>query len=227
MAESHEKIEKQSEVIKQEKEKSEQLLLNILPYEIAEELKSKGRADVRRYNCASVLFADIKGFTKASQVMEAEEVVKTLEAYFSKFDEILSKHQIEKIKTIGDAYMCAGGLPIPNKSNPIDLVLTALEMQKFIQDKKENKLEFLEHIPSWELRIGIHTGALIAGVIGKKKFAYDVWGDTVNTASRMESCGEVGKINISEATYQLIKDFFVCEERGELEVKGKGKIPMY
>lgn len=221
LAESNERIQKQQKLLKEEKEKSDELLLNILPDEVADELKAKGKADVRSYAHASVLFADVKGFTQASQVLSPEEVVQKLEIYFTRFDEISLQHDIEKIKTIGDAYMCAGGIPVENESNPIDLTLTALQMQNFMNEQKD------KDATTWQLRVGINTGPLIAGVIGKTKFAYDIWGDTVNTASRMESSGVVGKVNISINTYQYVKDYFECEYRGQVDAKGKGKVDMY
>lgn len=221
-------LEKQRDLINQEKEKSERLLLNILPSEIADELKTKGKADVRQYKHVSVLFADIKGFTKAASLMDPSEVLKVLEIYFNAFDEIISQYPIEKIKTMGDAYMCAGGLPSPNKSNAIDLTLAALQMQQFMKEHNQELLaEDKADFPFWELRLGINTGPLIAGVIGRKKFIYDIWGDTVNVASRMESSGEVNKINVSGATYEYLKDFFECESRGKINAKGKGDIEMY
>ncbi len=221
-------LERQRDLINREKEKSEQLLLNILPAEIAEELKTRGRAEVRDYEMASVLFADIKGFTQASQVLPPARVVAVLEVYFYEFDEIISRHGIEKIKTIGDAYMCASGIPRTDPANPIKLVLAALEMQHFMKEYNATlPKDVASQIPVWELRVGINTGPLIAGVIGKMKFIYDVWGDTVNTASRMESAGEVNRVNISKATYEYVKDIFECEHRGKISAKGKGMVDMY
>ena len=228
MNEQSVQLEKQRDLIEQEKEKSEKLLLNILPAEVAEELKTRGKAEVRQYDMVSVLFADIKGFTVAAQNMEPAQVVSVLEVFFTAFDEIISKYGIEKIKTMGDAYMCAGGIPIANKTNPIDLVLAALEMQRFMKEHNQELLdEPGQELPYWELRIGINTGPLIAGVIGKNKFAYDIWGDTVNTASRLETSGEVNRINVSGTTYAVVKDFFDCEHRGKINAKGKGEIDMY
>lgn len=228
MNEQSKELERQRDLIEREKEKSENLLLNILPSEVAEELKARGRAEVREYKLVSVLFADIKGFTRASQVMQAADVVRALEIYFNAFDEIITRYHIEKIKTIGDAYMCAGGIPAVNQSNAIDITLAALEMQSFMQQHNKGLVaEKNTQLPFWELRLGVHSGPLIAGVIGKKKFIYDIWGDTVNTASRMESSGEVNRVNISGFTYELIKDFFECEYRGKIDVKGKGEIDMY
>ena len=216
--------EQEAQIIK-EMEKSDALLKNILPTETAEELKTKGYATPRLYKKVSILFTDFKGFTKSCEGLAPNELVSELHSYFVKFDDIVQNHYLEKIKTIGDAYMCAGGLPIRNKTNPIDSVLAALEIQSFMNKLNEEKKR--KKMPIWELRLGIHTGEIVAGVVGKKKFAYDIWGDSVNIASRMESAGEVGKVNVSEVTYNEIKDFFVCKHRGKIEAKNKGKIDMY
>jgi PAS domain S-box-containing protein len=209
-----------------EKKKSDELLLNILPFEVAEQLKKKGQAKSRKYRTVTVLFADFENFTGLTRVYSTKELIRELNVYVKKFDEIIDKHYIEKIKTIGDAYMCAGGLPLKNKSNPIDVTLAGLEIQKYINDIAKEKQEKGE-IP-WELRLGIHTGEVMAGVIGNKKFAYDIWGNTVNTASRMESTGEVGKVNISGTTYEFISDYFDCTYRGKIKVKNiSEEIDMY
>lgn len=220
-----EEINIQKQKIEEEQEKSERLLLNILPFEVARQLKSKGRAGTRFYKHVSVLFTDFKGFSKLSKEIEPKELVNFLDEYFIRFDEIIGTHYLEKIKTIGDAYMCAGGLPLRNNSNPVDAVLAGLEIQHFMEIvNKENKEK---NLPLWELRIGVHTGPVVAGVVGKKKFAYDVWGDTVNVAARMQEGGEVGKVNVSGDTYNCIKDWFECEYRGKIEAKNVGKIDMY
>ncbi len=218
-------LEKQKQILQEEKQKSEKLLLNVLPQEIADQLKNKGAVLPKFYKKASVLFTDFKGFTKISEILSPVEIVKELNFYFEKFDEIIEKHFIEKIKTIGDSYMCAGGIPLRNNSNPFDTVLAGLQMQHFVSEWNDRKKQ--QNLPIWELRIGIHTGNVISGVIGKKKFAYDIWGDTVNTASRMESAGASGRVNVSKSTYEYIKDFFDCEYRGKIEVKNKGEIEMY
>ena len=157
--------------------------------------------------------------------MSPEELISELNECFKGFDEIIAKYNLEKIKTMGDGYLCAGGLPITNETNPVDAIKAAKEMQVFMQqrisEKEKNK------IPYWNMRVGIHTGGVIAGVVGTQKFAYDIWGDTVNTASRMESGCEIGKINISETTYQLVKDQFDCSYRGEIEIKHGNKLGMY
>lgn len=211
----------------EEKRKSDDLLLNILPEEIAEELKAKGHAEAKGYDIVSVIFTDFVGFTAMSARLEPEEVVERINACFKGFDLIMEKYGIEKIKTIGDAYMAASGLPKPNPNAVENAILAALEMQEFISKrqtafKNEGKQSFV-------MRLGIHTGPVVAGIVGVKKFQYDIWGDTVNTAARMESNGEMGKVNISNDTYLLVKNnpLFVFEHRGKLEAKGKGKMDMW
>lgn len=211
--------------ISKEKKRSDELLLNILPEETAEELKATGSATTKSFDSVSVLFTDFKNFTQASEKLSPEELVAEINHCYSEFDKIVTKYHIEKIKTIGDAYMCAGGLPVPNNTHPYDVVKAGIEMQNFIlQNKKEREAKGL---PFFELRLGIHTGPVVAGVVGTKKFAYDIWGDTVNTASRMESSGEIGKVNISGSTFELIKDKFNCVHRGKVKAKNKGEIDMY
>ncbi len=211
--------------IEKQKNQIEKLLHNILPEEIAQELKDTGIATPKSYALVSVLFTDFKGFTNIAEKLSPQEVIEELGKCFLAFDNICEKYNLEKIKTIGDAYMCAGGLPIANTSNPIDTVKAGLEMQAFMEIWKKEKIA--QNLPVWELRLGIHTGEVIAGVIGKNKFAYDIWGDTVNLASRMESSGEIGKVNISETTYNLVKNNFSCEYRGYIQAKNKGDVKMY
>ena len=177
------------------------------------------------YDSVSVMFTDFKGFTKIAEKLTPTELITELDGCFSYFDSLMERFNLEKLKTIGDSYMCAGGIPMTNTTHPIDCVLAALEIQAMMFQVKKLK-EGLGH-PYWELRLGIHTGPLIAGVIGEKKFTYDVWGDTVNIASRMESSGIAGKVNISSATYNLVKDFFDCEYRGKVQAKNKGDVEMY
>ncbi len=211
--------------IRKQRDESNQLLLNILPNEVAQELKATGKATPKHYDMATVLFTDFKGFTKISEKLTPEQIIHELDLCFLKFDEIIEKYGVEKIKTIGDAYMCAGGIPVANRTNPIDVVKAGLEMQEFMEQFKAEKQAKGE--PVWELRIGVHTGPLVAGVVGKNKFAYDIWGDTVNLAARMESSGEVGKVNISETTYELVKSHFQCTHRGKIAAKNKGEVDMY
>ncbi len=225
IAQQKEEIEASRDVIMHEQRKSDELLLNILPFSIAKQLKETGEAVPQHYKKATVLFTDFKGFTRMASTLSPEQIIKELNYCFLAFDEILEKYGLEKIKTIGDSYMCAGGLPIANDTNPVDTVRVALEIQKFMTEWQASREK--EGKETWHLRIGIHTGELVAGVVGKKKFAYDIWGDAVNIASRMESNGETDKINISETTYQLIKEHFECEFRGNLPVKNVGNVGMY
>jgi len=214
-------------IIEEEKDRSNNLLLNILPADIAEELKIHGKAEARDFDMVSILFTDFKGFTNASAKLSASDLVREINACFEAFDGIMEKYNIEKIKTIGDAYMAAGGLPVPSHDSAKNTILAALEMQSFIS-KRKAELDALGQ-PSFEMRSGVHIGPVVAGIVGVKKFQYDIWGDTVNTASRMESSGEVGRVNISQATYEVLKDDpdFNFENRGKIEAKGKGEIAMY
>jgi adenylate cyclase len=220
-----EEIEAQRDEIERQKNKSDELLLNILPAKTATELKDTGKATPQQYDLASVLFTDFRGFTGVAETLSPEEIIEELNLCFSMFDEIAEKNGLERIKTIGDSYMCAGGLPIANATNPQDIVKAGLEIQAFMENLKNERIA--QKKPYFECRLGIHSGKVVAGVIGKKKFAYDIWGDTVNLASRLESSGEVGKVNISGATYELVKDQFDCEYRGKVNAKGKGEIDMY
>lgn len=208
-----------------EKEKTEALLSNVLPKNTANEILAKGKATKIKYNFVTVLFSDIQGFTKIAEEMNPEVLIDELDKFFFHFDSVVEKYGIEKIKTIGDAYMCAGGIPEKNRTNPVEVILAALEMQKYMLNLKS--ISEIEGMKFWDIRIGIHTGTVVAGVVGQKKLSYDIWGDTVNTASRMESSGDAGKINISGTTYEFVKDFFVCEHRGKMPVKYKGEIDMY
>ena len=211
--------------IQTEQDRSEGLLLNILPAQVAEELKQFGAAQAHKYEGVSVLFTDFKNFSHIAGLLSAEELVAELDYCFKAFDNIIHKYGLEKIKTIGDAYMCAGGLPMPNQNNPKLAVQAAIEIQDFLENWNKQKAQ--EQQPHFEARVGIHTGPIVAGVVGSKKFAYDIWGDTVNIAARMESKGETGKVNISGTTYELIKDDFECTYRGMIQAKNKGEIAMY
>lgn len=218
-------ISKRTEDLIVEKERSENLLANVLPKDTADEIMNKGKAAKIRYNFVTVLFSDIQGFTQIAEEMNPEILIDELDKFFFHFDSVVEKYRIEKIKTIGDAYMCAGGIPEKNRTNPVEVTLAALEMQDYMEKlKKKSQTEGLKY---WDIRIGIHTGSVVAGVIGQKKLSYDIWGDTVNTASRMESSSEGGRVNISGTTYEFVKDFFTCEYRGKMPVKYKGELDMY
>jgi class 3 adenylate cyclase len=214
-----------NKIIKDERDRSKSLLLNILPEETARELEEKGNAQTRFYENVTVLFTDFKGFSTIAGKLSPQDLVAELNDYFVAFDEIVDKHNLEKIKTIGDAYMCAGGIPTINTTHPLDAVRAGLEMQAFMAarnaDRKQKGLE------GWELRVGIHSGPVVAGVVGKRKYAYDIWGDTVNIASRMESNGEPGKVNISASTYSQVKELFPCVHRGKIHAKNIGEVDMY
>lgn len=214
-------IQERTAELMQEKEKTDELLANLLPKDTADELKNTGKATSHKFNMVTVLFSDIQGFTKIAEQMNPEKLIDELDNFFLYFDSVVDKYNIEKIKTIGDAYMCAGGIPYKNRTNPVEVVLAAIEIQEYMRQLK------LKNNHIWDLRIGIHTGAVIAGVVGHKRMSYDIWGDTVNTASRMESSGEPGKVNVSGQTYEMIKDFFICEYRGRMPVKYKGDVDMY
>lgn len=223
------KLEKEVEVrtqeLQQAKQKSDELLLNILPAETAEELKKYGKTKAKRFESVTVLFSDFKGFTNIAEQLSPEDLVAEIDLCFRTFDEIMDMYGLEKIKTIGDAYMCVGGIPVSEKNMAVKMVQAALEIQAYMAALQLEKKELNQ--PCFEARIGIHTGSVVAGIVGIKKFAYDIWGDTVNIAARMEASSEIGKVNISEATYQLVKDHFICTPRGKIEVKSKGLVDMY
>jgi len=219
------KVQERTIELQKEKDKTEELLLNILPKETADELKQNNKVVPRNYDLVTVLFTDFKGFTQIAEKLSPAELVHEIDHCFKKFDKIISKYRIEKIKTIGDAYMCAGGLPKEYKHNAAEVIKAAIEIRDFMLRYKDKRVQ--EKKACFEIRIGLHTGKVVAGVVGIKKYAYDIWGDTVNIASRMESSGEPGKINISGDTYQLVKDTFNCSYRGKIEAKNKGEIDMY
>ena len=217
-------LEDKNGIIENERQRSDELLLNILPVAISEELKTQGKAKARRYETASVMFTDFKSFTKISEQLTPEQLVHELDSYFKAFDFIISQYGLEKIKTIGDAYMCASGLS-DRASTPLNMVRAALEIQEYLSDIKQEKIRTGE--PYFEARIGINTGQVVAGVVGVKKFAYDVFGDTVNIAARMQETCESGCVNISESTFKEIRYNFECRYRGKLHAKNKGEIEMY
>ncbi|HYM93832.1 MAG TPA: adenylate/guanylate cyclase domain-containing protein, partial [Chitinophagaceae bacterium] len=216
---------KTHKILDRQKREIEGLLLNILPAEVAKELQVKGQASPKYYESVSVMFTDFKGFTLIADKMSPQDLLEELNICFMAFDGIMEKYNLEKIKTIGDSYMCAGGIPTPNEHYVENMIKASLEIKDFTlqynQKRKEAGLE------SWDLRIGIHVGPIVAGVVGKKKYAYDIWGSTVNIASRMESNGVPGEVNISSHTYDLIKDKYTCTYRGKINAKNIGEIDMY
>lgn len=220
--ELEQKVEERTTELAKEKKKSDDLLYNILPYETAQELKQFGKTEAKQFESTSVLFTDFVSFTSTAEKLTPSELVTEIDECFQAFDNIAEKYGIEKIKTIGDSYMAAGGIPVPNANHAQNTVAAAIEILAFMnQRNKYAKLAVLE------LRLGINSGSVVAGVVGFKKFQYDIWGDTVNTAARMEQNSEPGRINISESTYELIKHLYSCEYRGEIEAKGKGKVKMF
>lgn len=216
---------KKSIEIEKEREVSNELLLNILPDPIAHELQKFGVVKPVYHNSATVVFTDFVGFTWISEILDPETLIKKLDCMFQHFDHIIDKYHLEKLKTIGDSYMYAGGLPDYNKTHAIDAVLAALEIVRFVHSENE-KLRG-KASPTWEIRIGVNTGGMMSGIVGRKKFIYDIWGDSVNTASRLESSGVKGMVNIGEGTYEIVKDFFNIDNRGMISVKNKGEIQMY
>ncbi|MBK9336456.1 MAG: tetratricopeptide repeat protein [Lewinellaceae bacterium] len=224
-ARANRELAAKNDAIEQERRRADDLLANILPAATAAELKAHARVKPVRYESVTVMFTDFKGFTTIAETMPSEILIAELDECFSLFDNIMHEFGLEKIKTIGDAYMCAGGLPMANDTHPQDVVRAAIAMQCRLQILMEQKKAAGK--PLFEMRIGIHTGPVVAGVVGRHKFAYDIWGDTVNTAARLEQGGEPLKINISETTYQAVKAQFPCTYRGRLSAKNKGEVAMY
>ena len=222
---SHEEVVRQKSEIEIDRNKSDRVLKSIMPESIALELKEKGHAKAQSFEMATVLFADLVDFTLLTKDLTAEQVVSELNWIFVGFDFIADRNNMERIKTIGDGYMAVGGVPLRNDTNPIDAVNAGLQIIEFVRRlSKENEKSGK---PAWKIRVGIHTGEVVAGVIGKSKFSYDIWGTTVNTASRMESASEVDRVNISGITYQLVRDHFDCTHRGNIVVKNMGTMEMY
>ena len=213
--------------LSREKDRSEELLNNILPLNVAAELKNKGHAEARHFDQVTVLFSDFKEFTRVSEQLTPSELVEELNVCFNAFDRIMEKYGVEKIKTIGDAYMAAGGVPDPSGGMPVAVVLAGLEMQQIMRERQAERTAAGK--PTFAMRVGIHTGPVVAGIVGRRKFAYDIWGDTVNIASRMETTGDPGEVNISDATYALVKDEaeLLFTPRGRVSAKGKGELEMH
>ena len=209
----------------QEQQKTDALLYNILPASVVAAIKKTGMVKPQLFDSVSIMFTDFGNFTATAEQFSPQELVASLDYYFSFFDQVMERHGLEKLKTIGDGYMCAGGLPTPNDTHAADIVRAALKIRDFIHHEK--MLRQRNRQPYWEIRIGISSGKVVAGIMGHKKYAYDVWGDTVVMASRMESSGESGRVNISRSTYELIKDQFECEYRGKVYAKHKGQVEMY
>ncbi|MGA0557619.1 adenylate/guanylate cyclase domain-containing protein [Larkinella sp. VNQ87] len=224
-SELEERVRQRTHELEQEKQRSEDLLLNILPEPIVEELKLSGHSVPRRFDPVTVLFMDIKNFSKAGEQLSPEQLVSELDFYFQSIDTLLNSYRIEKIKTIGDAYLCAGGLPVAYPDNAQEVVRAALDIRAFLQQSRLERQRNGQ--PVFDFRIGIHSGPVVAGIVGVRKFVYDIWGDTVNIAARMEQHGEVDKVNISETTYQLVKNRFRCTYRGKVPVKNKEELDMY
>jgi class 3 adenylate cyclase len=222
LLEANRELERKHEEVERQKKTSETLLLNILPAEVADELRTKGMVSPKYFEDVTILFTDFVGFTLATEKLAAEDLVEMLDDYFTAFDRIVARYGLEKMKTIGDSYMCLSGLPVRNPAHPVDMVMAAFEMLREVQERGARASR-----AHWQVRIGIHTGPVIAGVVGINKFAFDIWGDTVNYSSRMESSGQADRINVSERTYSRIKDFFECEYRGKVLTKEKRELDMY
>jgi class 3 adenylate cyclase len=219
---ANQELEQRHQQVEQQKRVSESLLLNILPGEVAEELRSRGMVSPKYFEDVTILFTDFVGFTLSTEKLAAEELVDLLHDYFTAFDHIVARYRLEKMKTIGDSYMCLSGLPVRNPAHPVDTVMAAFEMLHAVQERARP-----DRLAQWKVRIGIHTGPVIAGVVGINKFAFDIWGDTVNYSSRMEASGEANRINLSDRTYSRVKDFFDCEYRGKVVTKEKRELDMY
>jgi class 3 adenylate cyclase/HAMP domain-containing protein len=220
LTQANDELATRHQEVQQQRERSDSLLLNILPLQIAEELRTKGLVDPKYFEDVTILFTDFVGFSNSTTKLSAEELVHLLHDYFTAFDQIAMRYGLEKLKTIGDSYMCVGGMPARTPSHPVDTVMAAFEMVEAVRARAAEG-------PAWGVRIGIHTGPVIAGVVGIRKFAFDVWGESVNLSSRMESSGAENRINISRQTYSRVKDFFACEARGAIMTKDRLSHEMY
>jgi class 3 adenylate cyclase len=218
-------LRRAEQALTEQKQRADELLLSILPSSIADELLVHQKVEPRYHESVTVLFADFKDFTTFAENMEPRAVIDDLDRYFCAFDDIATGHGLETLKTIGDAYMAVGGLPIPNRTHPVDACLAGLAIQDHVARANIGRQKL--RMPPWELRVGIHTGGVMAGVVGRRKFTYDVWGDAVNVAARMESSGEAGRVNISEATWHHVSNLFEAEARGRIEAKHKGTLAMF
>lgn len=222
LLDANKQLEQRTAQIEEQQKLSDRLLLNILPTEVALELQSKGSVEPRYFEDVTILFTDFVGFTTSTENLAAEELVQVLHEYFTTFDIIVAKYGLEKLKTIGDSYMCVGGMPARTPSHAVDAVMAAFEMVHYVTERERQ-----DGVARWAVRIGIHTGPVVAGVVGIRKFAFDIWGDSVNFASRMESSGAPNRINISAATQMRVKDFFAHETRGKIETKDKREVDMF
>ncbi|HSR73052.1 MAG TPA: adenylate/guanylate cyclase domain-containing protein [Kiloniellales bacterium] len=209
----------------EEQTRADQLLRTVLPVAIAEELKSEQRVRPRYFESVTVIFTDFRNFTRLTEGLDPARLVQMLDQQFGTFDRIAERNRLETLKTIGDAYMCAGGLPEPNRSHPIDACLAALEMQRAIAQSNRQR-EKMRLMPL-ELRVGVSTGSAVAGIVGTRRFSYDLWGDAVNLAQRLEAASDPGRVNISASTAHRVKNHFEVEPRGEIEVKNKGPMEMF
>lgn len=223
LSDARDELHQRQAELEAEKQHAETLLLNILPARAAKELREKGTVDPRYFEDVTIMFTDFVGFTLSTEKLAAEDLVKMLHDYFTAFDHISRRYGLEKLKTIGDSYMCISGLPVRNPAHPVDMVMAAIEMVQAVEERGGGK----GNRPGWGVRVGIHTGPVVAGVVGIDKFAFDIWGDSVNYSSRMESSGAVNRINLSERTYTRVKDFFECEHRGKILTKDKREVDMY
>ncbi|MEX2264614.1 MAG: adenylate/guanylate cyclase domain-containing protein [Bryobacteraceae bacterium] len=222
LTDTNQELERRNEEVEARRQESERLLRNILPAQVADELQAKGLVEPRYFEDVSILFTDFVGFTLSTEKLAADDLVRALDDYFTAFDQIVMRYGLEKLKTIGDAYMCIGGLPTRNPAHPVDTVLAAFEMVRAVEERRVTYPAI-----QWSVRVGIHNGPVIAGVVGIQKFAFDIWGESVNYSSRMESGGAPNRINMSERTYSRVKDFFACEYRGKVLTKEKKALDMY